>query len=90
MNESPRVCQLLTKYRFIHLYELETATCIFMNPIDLSEKGAKDAASGTGKEKLREMLLDLRKDVKAPGAMDEAWPDDTKATQHHTTSPQAH
>ena len=31
-------------------------------------KGAKGGASGTGKEKFREMLLDLRKDEKAPGA----------------------
>ncbi|MCJ1276418.1 hypothetical protein MMC21_004223 [Puttea exsequens] len=36
--------------------------------VDLSGKGAKGGASGTGKEKFREMLLDLRKDEKAPGA----------------------
>ncbi|MDI1489020.1 MAG: Clathrin light chain [Ramalina farinacea] len=36
--------------------------------VDLSGKGSKGGASGTGKEKFREMLLDLRKDEKAPGA----------------------
>lgn len=36
--------------------------------VDLSGKGAKGGANGTGKEKFREMLLDLRKDEKAPGA----------------------
>lgn len=36
--------------------------------VDLSGKGAKGGASGTGKEKFREMLLDLRKDEKAPGS----------------------
>ena len=36
--------------------------------VDLSGKGAKGGASGTGKEKFRELLLDLRKDEKAPGA----------------------
>ena len=37
--------------------------------VDLSGKGSKGGASGTGKEKFREMLLDLRKDEKAPGAI---------------------
>lgn len=36
--------------------------------VDLSGKGAKGGASGTGKEKFRELLLDLRKDEKAPGS----------------------
>lgn len=36
--------------------------------VDLSGKGAKGGASGTGKEKFRELLLNLRKDEKAPGA----------------------
>ena len=36
--------------------------------VDLSGKGTKGGASGTGKEKFREMLIDLRKDEKAPGA----------------------
>ena len=36
--------------------------------VDLSGKGSKGGGSGTGKEKFREMLLDLRKDEKAPGA----------------------
>ncbi|KAG8531382.1 uncharacterized protein KY384_003011 [Bacidia gigantensis] len=36
--------------------------------VDLSGKGSKGGASGTGKEKFREMLIDLRKDQKAPGA----------------------
>ena len=36
--------------------------------VDLSGKGTKGGASGTGKEKFREILLDLRKDEKAPGA----------------------
>ena len=36
--------------------------------VDLSGKGAKGGASGTGKERFREMLLSLRKDEKAPGA----------------------
>ena len=36
--------------------------------MDLSGKGAKGGARGTGKEKFREMLLDLRKDEKAPVA----------------------
>ncbi|KAL9104611.1 MAG: hypothetical protein Q9163_000476 [Psora crenata] len=36
--------------------------------VDLSGKGVKGGASGTGKEKFRELLLDLRKDEKAPGA----------------------
>ena len=36
--------------------------------MDLSGKGTKGGASGTGKEKFKEMLIDLRKDEKAPGA----------------------
>lgn len=36
--------------------------------VDLSGKGAKGGANGTGKEKFREMLVDLKKDEKAPGA----------------------
>ena len=36
--------------------------------VDLSGKGARGGASGTGKEKFRELLISLRKDEKAPGA----------------------
>jgi len=36
--------------------------------IDVSGKGAKGGASGSGKERFRELLLDLRKDQDAPGA----------------------
>jgi hypothetical protein len=36
--------------------------------VDLSGKGAKGGASGTGKERFRELLLALKKDEKAPGA----------------------
>ena len=36
--------------------------------VDLSGKGAKGGAAGGGKEKFRELLMDLRKDDKAPGA----------------------
>ncbi len=36
--------------------------------VDLSGKGAKGGASGTGKERFRELLMGLRKDEKAPGA----------------------
>ena len=36
--------------------------------VDLSGKGAKGGAAGTGKEKFRELLTSLRKDEKAPGA----------------------
>jgi hypothetical protein len=36
--------------------------------VDLSGKGAKGGAAGTGKEKFRELLLSLRKDENAPGA----------------------
>lgn len=36
--------------------------------VDLSGKGNKGGASGTSKEKFRDMLLDLKKDEKAPGA----------------------
>ena len=36
--------------------------------VDLSGKGSKGGASGTGKERFREMLVNLKKDEKAPGA----------------------
>lgn len=36
--------------------------------VDLSGKGAKGGASGTGKERFRELLISLKKDEKAPGA----------------------
>jgi len=36
--------------------------------IDLSGKGTAGGAAGSGKSKMREMLLSLRKDEKAPGA----------------------
>jgi len=36
--------------------------------VDLSGKGAKGGASGTGKERFRELLVSLRKDKDAPGA----------------------
>lgn len=36
--------------------------------VDLSGKGSKGGAAGTGKEKFRELLADLRKDQTAPGA----------------------
>ncbi|CAL8581026.1 Clathrin light chain [Xanthoria parietina] len=36
--------------------------------VDLSGKGAKGGAAGGGKEKFRELLMELRKDEKAPGA----------------------
>jgi hypothetical protein len=36
--------------------------------VDLSGKGAGGGAPGTGKAKMRELLLSLRKDEKAPGA----------------------
>ncbi|ATY66459.1 clathrin light chain [Cordyceps militaris CM01] len=36
--------------------------------VDVSGKGSKGGASGSGKERFREMLVDLRKDEKAPGA----------------------
>ncbi len=36
--------------------------------VDLSGKGVKGGASGTGKEKFRELLVSLKKDEKAPGA----------------------
>ncbi|KAK5725264.1 Clathrin light chain [Elasticomyces elasticus] len=36
--------------------------------VDLTGKGSSGGAAGTGKAKMREMLLDLRKDGKAPGA----------------------
>lgn len=35
--------------------------------VDLSGKGVAGGASGTGKERFREVLLSLRKDEKAPG-----------------------
>lgn len=36
--------------------------------VDLSGKGARGGATGTGKERFRELLLSLKKDDKAPGA----------------------
>ncbi|KAI9742585.1 MAG: hypothetical protein M1818_003726 [Claussenomyces sp. TS43310] len=36
--------------------------------VDLSGKGAKGGASGTGKERFRELLMSLKKDEQAPGA----------------------
>jgi Clathrin light chain len=36
--------------------------------VDLSGKGMKGGATGTGKERFRELLISLRKDDKAPGA----------------------
>ncbi|KKA27878.1 hypothetical protein TD95_004133 [Thielaviopsis punctulata] len=36
--------------------------------VDVSGKGAKGGASGSGKERFREMLISLKKDEKAPGA----------------------
>lgn len=36
--------------------------------VDVSGKGTKGGASGSGKERFRELLLDLKKDEKAPGA----------------------
>ena len=36
--------------------------------VDLSGKGARGGASGTGKERFRELLTTLKKDEKAPGA----------------------
>jgi len=36
--------------------------------VDVSGKGQKGGASGSGKERFREMLMSLRKDEKAPGA----------------------
>lgn len=35
--------------------------------VDISGKGARGGASGSGKERFREMLLDLKKDQNAPG-----------------------
>lgn len=35
--------------------------------VDVSGKGTKGGDSGSGKERFREMLIDLRKDQKAPG-----------------------
>ncbi|KAI9037902.1 clathrin light chain CLC1 [Aspergillus affinis] len=35
--------------------------------VDISGKGTKGGASGSGKERFRELLLDLKKDEKAPG-----------------------
>lgn len=35
--------------------------------VDISGKGIKGGASGSGKERFRELLLDLRKDENAPG-----------------------
>lgn len=36
--------------------------------VDVSGKGAKGGALGSGKERFRELLVSLRKDEKAPGA----------------------
>ena len=36
--------------------------------VDISGKGAKGGAAGSGKERFRELLTSLRKDEKAPGA----------------------
>ncbi|KAK7425417.1 Clathrin light chain [Neonectria magnoliae] len=36
--------------------------------VDVSGKGTKGGAAGSGKERFREMLMTLRKDEKAPGA----------------------
>jgi hypothetical protein len=36
--------------------------------VDLSGKGARGGAGGSGKERFREVLISLRKDEKAPGA----------------------
>ncbi|EFR03259.1 clathrin light chain [Nannizzia gypsea CBS 118893] len=36
--------------------------------VDVSGKGIKGGASGSGKERFRELLLELKKDEKAPGA----------------------
>jgi hypothetical protein len=36
--------------------------------VDLSGKGTKGGAGGSGKERMRELLISLRKDEKAPGA----------------------
>ena len=36
--------------------------------VDLSGKGTRGGASGTGKERFRELLLSLKKDEHAPGA----------------------
>lgn len=35
--------------------------------VDVSGKGTRGGASGSGKERFREMLLNLRKDENAPG-----------------------
>ncbi len=36
--------------------------------VDVSGKGAKGGAAGSGKERFRELLMSLKKDEKAPGA----------------------
>ncbi|KAL4888011.1 clathrin light chain [Aspergillus ambiguus] len=36
--------------------------------VDISGKGARGGASGSGKERFRELLLDLKKDQNAPGS----------------------
>lgn len=36
--------------------------------VDLSGKGARGGANGTGKERFRELLMSLKKDEKAPGS----------------------
>ncbi len=38
--------------------------------VDISGKGTKGGAAGSGKERFRELLGSLRKDEKAPGAED--------------------
>jgi hypothetical protein len=37
--------------------------------VDISGKGNKGGAAGSGKERFREVLMNLRKDEKAPGAV---------------------
>ncbi|CAI4212166.1 unnamed protein product [Parascedosporium putredinis] len=37
--------------------------------VDVSGKGVKGGAAGSGKERFRELLVTLRKDDKAPGAV---------------------
>ena len=36
--------------------------------VDVSGKGSAGGASGSGKERFRELLVDLRKDQEAPGS----------------------
>lgn len=37
--------------------------------VDISGKGTNGGATGSGKERFRELLMSLRKDEKAPGAV---------------------